>query len=83
MFEYKTKGTCSEKIELEIDNNNIITHCKFHRGCLGNTTGLAKMVLGRDADEVKTLLRGTQCRNNTSCPDQLSRAIEEYEKLHA
>lgn len=83
MFQYKTHGTCSEKIELEIDGENRITFCKFYRGCAGNTAGLAKMVIGRDADEVKALLRGVPCRGSTSCPDQLSRAIEEYEKLRA
>ena len=67
MFEYKTRGTCSEKIELEIDKENKITFCKFYRGCAGNTAGLAKMVIGRDADEVKALLRGVPCRGSTSC----------------
>ena len=37
------------------------------------------MVIGRPADEVKELLRGVICRGNTSCPDQLSHAIEQYE----
>ena len=79
MFSYKTKGTCSVQIDLEI-TDGIITHCEFHRGCRGNTQGLAKMVIGRNADEVKELLRGIPCRGDTSCPDQLSKAIEEYQK---
>ncbi len=37
------------------------------------------MVIGRKADEVKETLRGIQCRGGTSCPDQLSRAIEQYQ----
>lgn len=78
MLHYKTQGTCSVQIDLEIENN-IITHCEFIRGCRGNTQGLAKMVIGRDANEVRALLRGIQCRGNTSCPDQLSRAIEAYQ----
>ena len=80
MFEYKTKGTCSTQIDLEIGADNKITYCAFHRGCPGNTAGLAKMVIGRDADEVKNLLRGIPCRGTTSCPDQLSRAIEAYQQ---
>ncbi|MBQ4074370.1 MAG: TIGR03905 family TSCPD domain-containing protein [Clostridia bacterium] len=75
---YKTSGTCSVQIDLEIENG-VITHCEFIRGCRGNTQGLAKMVIGRKADEVKDLLRGIACRGNTSCPDQLSRAIEAYQ----
>ena len=78
MMHYKTNGTCSVQIDLEIENG-VITHCEFIRGCRGNTQGLAKMVIGRKADEVKELLRGIQCRGNTSCPDQLSQAIEAYE----
>lgn len=78
MMHYKTSGTCSVQIDLEIENG-VITHCEFIRGCRGNTQGLAKMVIGRKADEVKELLRGIQCRGNTSCPDQLSRAIEAYQ----
>lgn len=78
MLHYKTNGTCSVQIDLEIENG-IVTHCEFIRGCRGNTQGLAKMVIGRKADEVKELLRGIQCRGNTSCPDQLSRAIEAYQ----
>jgi len=78
MMHYKTSGTCSVQIDLEIENG-VITHCEFIRGCRGNTQGLAKMVIGRKADEVKDLLRGIACRGNTSCPDQLSRAIEAYQ----
>ena len=80
MFHYKTRGTCSTQIDLEIDAAGVITACKIHNGCRGNTQGLATMVVGRKADEVKELLRGIPCRGNTSCPDQLSRAIEAYEQ---
>lgn len=76
MFTYKTRGTCSVSIDLEIDENNTITHCRFNQGCKGNTAGLSRMVIGRDASEVRDLLRGIPCRGDTSCPDQLSHAIE-------
>ncbi len=79
MFKYKTHGTCSTQIDLEIEDG-IITACTIHNGCRGNTAGLAKMVVGRKADDVKALLRGIPCRGATSCPDQLSRAIEAYEQ---
>ncbi len=75
---YKTRGTCSTQIELEIEDG-VITKCAFTDGCQGNTQGLARMVIGRKADEVKETLRGIQCRGGTSCPDQLSRAIEQYQ----
>ena len=77
MYTYKTRGTCSTSIELEI-RDGIITHCRFINGCTGNTQGVAKLVTGRKADEVAAELEGIQCRGGTSCPDQLSRAIRSY-----
>ena len=77
MFTYKTNGTCSTQIDLEIQDG-VITYCKFTRGCKGNTEGLARSVIGRKADEIAELLQGIECRGNTSCPDQLSKAIKAY-----
>ena len=77
MFTYRTRGTCSTQIDLEIENG-VITSCAFHNGCRGNTAGLAKMVTGQKADEVAEKLAGIPCRGDTSCPDQLSRAIRAY-----
>ncbi len=77
MFTYKTHGTCSTQIDLEI-KNGIITYCHFTRGCTGNTEGLSRMVIGQKADEVAEKLAGVPCRGDTSCPDQLSRAIRAY-----
>ena len=76
MMHYKTKGTCSSAIDLTIENG-IITECAFTGGCRGNTVGLAAAVIGQDAREIMNRLRGIPCRGNTSCPDQLSHAIEE------
>ena len=56
----------------------MITYCKFTGGCRGNTTGLAKVVIGQNAEEVASRLEGVPCRGATSCPDQLSRAIRAY-----
>ncbi len=77
MYTYKTRGTCSTAIDLEI-TDGIITRCAFHNGCRGNTQGLAAMVIGQKADEVAEKLSGIQCRGTTSCPDQLARAIRSY-----
>lgn len=74
---YMTKGTCSRKIDLEIENG-IITNCKFTNGCMGNTHGIEKLVVGRDAKEVAKTLKGIDCNGRgTSCPDQLAKAIEQ------
>ncbi|MDY3816161.1 MAG: TIGR03905 family TSCPD domain-containing protein [Candidatus Limiplasma sp.] len=79
---YKTHGTCSSAIDLEIGQDGKITACKFTGGCRGNTAGLASVVVGQDAKQVMERLRGIPCRGDTSCPDQLSHAIEQYLSEH-
>ena len=78
MFTYKTRGTCSTSIDLEIQDG-IITHCKFINGCRGNTQGVAKLAVGQNAEQVAAMLEGIPCRGNTSCPDQLAKAIRAYQ----
>lgn len=77
MFIYHTKGTCSRQIILDI-NDDIIKDVKFIGGCSGNLQGISKLVIGEHIDNVIPKLKGINCRNNTSCPDQLSKALEEY-----
>lgn len=79
MFTYYTSGTCSRQIIFDVEDNKL-HNVRFIGGCSGNLQGVAKLVEGRDIDEVATLLQGVKCRNNTSCPDQLSQAIKAYKK---
>ncbi len=76
MYTYKTKGTCSQAIEIEMDGD-VVRTVHFIGGCAGNTQGVARLAQGRKIDEVIGLLKGIQCRNGTSCPDQLATALEE------
>ena len=77
METFKTSGVCSRSIDFEVENN-IIKSVRFNGGCPGNTVGVAKLVVGRTVDEVISILEGTPCRNGTSCPDQLAKALKEY-----
>ena len=80
-YTFIPKGVCSRKISIEIDNG-IITNCKFTGGCSGNTQGLCSLIIGMDAEEAMNRLRGIDCNGRgTSCPDQLSIAIEEALEL--
>ena len=79
MYSYKTHGTCSQEIQFEVKDNKI-TELKFVRGCAGNTQGVSKLAIGMDIDDVIARLKGVQCRNGTSCPDQLAQALIEYKK---
>lgn len=78
MFTYNTSGTCSRQIQFEVDENGILHNVKFIGGCRGNTQGVARLCEGRNIDEVHDLVKGVLCRDGTSCPDQLSKAIEAY-----
>ena len=75
MTHYKTKGTCSTAIDMEVENG-VITYCKFTGGCRGNTQGIERLVVGQKAEDMIRQLRGIGCQGNTSCPDQLSYAPE-------
>ncbi len=80
MFTYFTSGTCSRQIIFEVDENNTLHNLKFIGGCSGNLQGVARLCEGKNIDEIETILSGVKCRNNTSCPDQLSKAIAAYKK---
>ncbi len=77
METYIPKSVCSRKINFEVDNG-IITKCEFIGGCAGNTQGVSRLIIGMSIEEAISRLSGIQCRNGTSCPDQLSRALKSY-----
>ena len=73
---YKTKGVCSQLINVEVENN-IVTSVEFVGGCNGNTQGVAALVEGMDVHEAIRRLEGIHCGPRpTSCPDQLSKALK-------
>lgn len=80
MQTYMTKGTCSRQILFDVNENNQVKNVKFIGGCSGNLQAVAKLVDGKDIDEVISTLKGIKCRSNTSCGDQLALALEEYKE---
>ena len=76
-YSYKTKGTCSTQIDLELDGN-VVHNVKFTGGCNGNLKGISSLVVGMKAEDAIARLKGIKCGfKPTSCPDQLARALEE------
>ena len=76
-YEYKTKGTCSQRILFEI-NDGIVQNVQFIGGCNGNLKGIGALVEGMPADEVINRIEGICCgMKSTSCPDQLAKALKE------
>lgn len=74
---YKTKGTCSTKIDVEL-KDGVIDSVKFTGGCNGNLQGISALVKGMKPEEAISRLKGIRCGfKPTSCPDQLAHALEE------
>lgn len=76
-YEYKTKGTCSQKIFFDIEDGKV-HNVQFLGGCNGNLKGIGALVNGMPLEEVITRLEGITCgAKSTSCPDQLAKALKE------
>lgn len=74
---YKTKGTCSTSIDVEL-KDGVIDSVKFTGGCNGNLQGISALVKGMKPEEAISRLKGIRCGfKPTSCPDQLAHPLEE------
>ena len=71
------QNVCSVKIEVDHEDG-VITAVRFTRGCRGNTQGVGNLLVGMRLEEAVERLEGIQCRNGTSCPDQLAKGIKRY-----
>lgn len=81
MYEYKTSGTCSQRILFDVENGKV-KNVQFIGGCNGNLKGISALVEGMDVSEVITRLEGTTCGGKaTSCPDQLARALKQAQNV--
>ena len=77
-YHYRPHGVCSKEIIVDLNEQGIIERVDFITGCPGNLIGIGKLVQGQKAEDVIHLLRGVTCGNKrTSCPDQLTYALEE------
>lgn len=74
-FSYNTVGSCATRIDIEIEGG-AIANVDFVDGCAGNTQAVAALVKGMSVDEAVRRLKGIACQGDTSCPDQLARALE-------
>ncbi|MDF2905068.1 MAG: hypothetical protein K0R34_389 [Herbinix sp.] len=77
---YKTSGVCSREISFEIDEKtNTLTALNFKGGCNGNASGISKLAVGMNIDDLIRKLEGVTCEfRSTSCPDQLAKALKEW-----
>ena len=76
-YTYRTHGTCSQLIDFDLDGD-VLHNVQFTSGCNGNLKAIGKLVEGKKADEIRSLLLGNTCGyRDTSCADQLARALGE------
>ncbi|TDX48898.1 TIGR03905 family TSCPD domain-containing protein [Orenia marismortui] len=73
---FKTSGVCAREIRFKINDKNIIEKVSFIGGCNGNQSAISALAEGQTVKEVANKLAGIECRNGTSCPDQLSKALK-------
>ena len=83
-YVYKTQGTCSTEIKLNIEGN-VITNVSFIGGCHGNLQAIPRLVEGLTVEEIEKKVAGIHCgHKQTSCADQLAKACRAaYEKQKA
>ncbi len=75
-YTYRTKGTCSQMISFEVEDNKV-SNVQFFGGCNGNLKGIGSLVEGMNIDEVIARVEGIKCgMKSTSCPDQLAQALK-------
>ena len=76
-YVYRTQGTCSTNIELDVEDG-VLKNVVYQGGCNGNLQGISRLVTGMKVEEVIEKLEGVRCgRRFTSCPDQLCKALHE------
>ena len=78
-FTYKTNGVCARNILIEVEDG-IVKSVVFSGGCNGNTQGNSSLVKGMKVADVIEKLENIKCGfKNTSCPDQLAKALKSME----
>ena len=74
-YTYQTEQTCSQLIDFDIIDGRL-HNVVFLGGCDGHLQGVGRLVEGMKVEEVLSRLEGIRCGwKDTSCPDQLCRAI--------
>lgn len=82
-YRYKPQGVCAKEMIFEIDENDIVRDLKVINGCDGNLKGIAELVKGMKVQDIITKLSGIRCNmKNTSCPDQISKALIEFKNRY-
>lgn len=75
-YRYIPHGVCSRQITFTLDHGKVY-NVKFVGGCPGNLLAIGKLIEGKDAREIISILKGNDCGGKgTSCADQLAIGLE-------
>ena len=78
-YRYKPNGVCSTEMIFDIDENDIVKDLKVIGGCNGNLKGISSLISGMKIDDIIVKLSDIKCGyKDTSCPDQIAKALKEY-----
>lgn len=76
VMEYKPTGVCSRKMVIDVEDG-IVKSLEVIGGCHGNLQGISRLVKGMKAEDAIERMEGIRCgHKQTSCPDQLSKALK-------
>lgn len=77
-LEYRPRGVCSQRIEIDVEDGRI-QNVQFTGGCSGNLQGISRLIKGMTVEEVISRVEGIRCGfKPTSCPDQLAQALKQF-----
>ena len=77
MERYIPQGVCPKEIHFNIENGSV-KDVNFIGGCPGNLKAISTLIDGMPVEDVISKFKGNICRNQTSCADQLAKALEEH-----
>ena len=78
VYERRIQGTCSVLTRVDLNEDHTIKSVAVMGGCNGNLKGICKLLAGMKAEDAIARMKGTTCGSRpTSCPDQISHALEE------
>ena len=78
IYERKNQGTCSVLTRVDLAEDHTIRKVEVMGGCNSNLKGISQLLVGMKAEDAIQRMKGTTCGPRpTSCPDQISRALEE------
>ena len=77
VIDYQPQGVCSRRMLIQVEDG-VVQELQVIGGCHGNLQGISALVRGMKVEDVVARLSGIRCGDKpTSCPDQLSKALEQ------